>query len=269
MIKKSIMATGVALVLALLLFGRSAVSYVRTSAGVVSDAVQDTVPVEFQIERARDMIKDLVPEIRKNLHVIAKEQVEVERLEKQVADAEEKLAKAESDILRLKDDLAKEQEEYKYNGRIYTVSQVKTDLANRFQRYKTSEATLGSLREIHDARQLSLEAAREKLDGMLAARRQLQVDVENLEARLKMVAAAQTTSEYNFDDSKLSRAKDLVADLRSRLDVAEQLVNVEGNFQGQIPLDEPVPEDIVERVTEYFDAPSVEALAQVELEVQD
>jgi len=262
MIKKGILAMGVALVLALLLFGSTVVSYVRTSAGFVSEAVHDTVPVEFQIERARNLIKELVPEIRKNLHVIAKEQVEVERLEKQVADAEEKLAKAEGEIIQLKNDLATEKEEYTYRGRTYSVIQVKTDLANRFQRYKTSEATLGSLREIHDARQMSLEAAREKLEGMLASRRQLQVDVENLEARLAMVAAAQTTSEYSFDDSKLSRAKELVSDLRSRLDVAEQLVNVEGHFQGQIPLGEAVPEDIVDRVTEYFEAPPAETLAQ-------
>jgi len=255
MIKKAIIGTGVALLVALLFFGRDLVSYVRTSVGYVGEAVHDTVPVEFQIERARGLIKGLVPEIRKNLHVIAKEQVEVERLEKQVADAEAKLGKAKEDIMRLKEDLATEQEEYTYHGRTYTVAQVKTDLANRFERYKTSEATLGSLREIYDARQRSLEAAREKLDGMLAARRQLQVDVENLEARLKMVAAAQTTSDYNFDDSKLARAKELVADLRSRLDVAEKLVDAEGHFQGQIPLDEPATENIVEQVTDYFEHP--------------
>ena len=45
------------------------------------------MPIEFQIERARDMIKDLVPEIRKNMHVIAKEEVEVKRLDEQIADS--------------------------------------------------------------------------------------------------------------------------------------------------------------------------------------
>lgn len=262
MIKKAIIVTGVVLVVALLFFGRDVISYVGTSVGYVSEAVHDTVPVEFQIERARNMIDGLVPEIRKNLHVIAKEQVEVERLEKQIAESEAKLAKAQDDIMRLKEDLASGKEEYTYHGRAYTAAQVKTDLANRFERYKTSEATLGSLRDIYDARLMSLDAAREKLDGMLAARRQLQVDVENLEARLKMVAAAQTTSDYNFDDSKLARAKELVSDLRSRLEVAEKLVDVEGHFQGQIPLDDPVPEDIVERVSEYFERPAAEDVAQ-------
>ena len=78
---------------------------------------------------------------------------------------------------------------------------MQTDLANRFERYKTSEATLASLKEIRDARQKSLAAARQKLEGMLAAKRQLQVEVENLEARMQMVAAAKTTSNYQFDEA--------------------------------------------------------------------
>jgi len=106
---------------------------------------------------------------------------------------------------------------------------------------------------MQQARQRSLEAARQKLEGMLASKRQLEVEVEHLEARLKMVEAAQTTSDYQFDDSQLSRAKELVTDLRTRLDVAEKLVNSDGYLSGEIPLAEPAPENIVEEVTEYFD----------------
>ena len=54
------------------------------------------------------------------------------------------------------------------------------------------------------------------------AKRQLEVDVENLEARLKMVEVAQTASNYQFDDSQLGRVKELIGDLRSRLSVEEK-----------------------------------------------
>jgi chromosome segregation ATPase len=245
-------------------FGRDVVSYVRTSAGYVTDGVTDCVPMEFQIERARGMIDDLVPEIRRNMHVIAKEEVEVEKLEKQIADAEANLGTDEVELKRLTSDLATGENLFHYAGRSYTADRVKVDLANRFQRFKVSEATLGSLKDISNARQMSLEAARQKLEGMLVAKRQLRVDVENLEARLQMVAAAQTTAEYNFDDSKLGRAKELIEDLRTKLDVAERMVNAEGNFQDEIPLDETAPEDIVSQVTQYFGQaePGAEALAK-------
>jgi chromosome segregation ATPase len=252
MIKKSIIGGAVAVLLAGLLFGRDAWSYVSTSAGWVKDSVKSSVPMEFEIERARTMIKNLVPDIQKNMHVIAKEEVEVERLAKQIAQQEEKLTADRSNILRLKSDLASNRERFEYSGRVYTVSQVKQDLGNRFERFKTADATLGSLREIHGARQKSLEAARQKLEGMLAAKRQLEVDVENLEAKLKMVEAAQTTSEFNFDDSRLSRCKELIGELRTRLDVAAKMVDAKDSFHAEIPLTTPVSDDIVDEVTEYF-----------------
>src|SRR3989304_1463703 len=103
MFKKAIVGTAAVLVLGAILFGTGLVSYLRTSASYVSEAVQDTVPMSFQIDRAPGLIEDLVPEIRKNLHVIAKEQVEVERLEKQVAESKGALKKAEEGMVRLRD----------------------------------------------------------------------------------------------------------------------------------------------------------------------
>lgn len=252
MIKKTIVGLAVALMVGLFCFGRDLVSYVRTSTGYLKEAVNDAVPTEFQIQRARGMIKDLIPEIRKNMHIIAKEEAEVERLGQQIADAQANLAKDKDEMLRLKADLTSGKDTFQYGGRTYTASQVRTNLANRFERYKTAEATLASLREIQKARQKSLDAAREKLDAMMAAKRQLAVEVENLEARLQMVAASQAAVNYNFDDSKLGRVKELVADLKTRLDVAERLVNAEGTYQDDIPLDKPAPENIVQQVTEYF-----------------
>ncbi len=267
MIRKMIVGTGVTLLLGLFFFGRDAASYVRTSTGYVKDTVQNSVPMGFQIDRARGMIKDLTFEVRKNMHVIAKEEIEVERFQKQVEAAQAALAKDKEALLKLKADLASGKSTFEYGGRKYTVAQVRTDLANRFERYKTSEATLASLQDIHTARQRSLDAARQKLEGTLASKRQLQVDVENLEARRQMLAAAQTTSNFQFDDSQLGRVKELVTDLRTRLDVAERLVNAEGSYHDEIPVDQATPANIVEQISEHFaehagDKPAVKTLAQ-------
>jgi hypothetical protein len=263
MFKKAILIGGGATLAMVLLFGRSALSYIRTSVGYVSTAMQDSVPIEFEIERARTMIKDLVPEVQKNMHVIAKEEVEVKQLEEQIEQAQTRLVKEKEQLLRMKADAASGQTLVKYAGRTYSIEQVKTDLANRFERYKTGDATLASLQQIHDARVRSLEAARQKLEGMLAAKRQLGVQVENLQARLQMIAASQTTSNYQFDDSRLGRAKELIAGLRTRLDVAEKMVNAESNFHGEIQMESSAPENIVDEVTEYFSdkAPTSVAVA--------
>ena len=253
MIKKMIIGTGVAVLAAAFFLGRDAASYVRTSAECLKDSVRNNVPTEFQIERARGMIKDLVPEIRKNMHAIAREEVELEQLEKQVADTESRLAKEKGELLRLKTDLETGESVFHYASRTYTAGQVKVDMSHRFERYQTGEATLASLHEIYDARRKTLEAARQKLEGTLAEKRKLEVDIENIEAQLEVLAAVQTTSQYNFDDSKLGRVKELIADLRTKLEVNARLIDSEGYFHDEIPLDGDVAaEDIVEQVAEYF-----------------
>lgn len=263
MIKKAILGTAVTLVLALVFVGRDAVSYVRTSLGYVKDSVHETVPIGFQIDRARQMIRDLEPEVRKNMHLIAKEEVEVEKLQRQVNDLEARLTKEEEELKKLHADVKSGKKSFEYGGRKYNAEQVRADMASRFDRLKTGQATLKSLREIHAARSKSMDAARQKLEGMLAARRQLKVDVENLEARMHLIAAAQTTSSYTFDDSQLGRVKELLSDLRTRLDVTERLVGTEATYHDEIPVSEQAPANIVEQIGEYFAKPQAATAAAV------
>jgi chromosome segregation ATPase len=255
MVKKGILVGTAALVLLSLLFGREGFSHVKTSLGWVRQSVRDSVPVEYEISRAHEMIKDLDPEIHRNMHLIAKEEVEVKHLRDQLGTAEKQLAKNRSDIERLTADLKRGNSTFVYAGRSYSETQVENDLARRFEQYKVKDATLGKLEQVLAARERGLEAGREKLKAMQSAKSQLQVDVANLEARLEMVKVAQSTSEFNFDDSRLSRTKELVRDIGTRIDVAEKLVNADTTYPGQIQLDdEQAHADITEQITAYFDA---------------
>lgn len=249
--KLIIVGAGSALALGLL-FGRDAVSYVATGYGRLHDQVKQNVPIEFELERAHRMISDLTPEIRRNMHLIAKEEVDVEKLQRQVDKLNEGLAQDKREVLRLKADLDDGSQTYQYASHRYTREQVKTDLAGRFERFKTQDATREKLEGILNARQKGLDAARAKLDGMLVAKRQLEVDVENLEARLKMVEVAQTTSAFKFDDSQLSRTENLLDDIQTRIEVAEKLVASEGYFGEQIQLDEVEVKDVSDEVAAYF-----------------
>jgi hypothetical protein len=252
MVKKGAIIGTAVLVLLGLLFGRDVFSYTKTGFGYIHQGVRDSVPVDFEIGRARQMIKDLDPEIHKNMHLIAKEEVEVANLQEQLTAGEKQIAKNRIDIERLNADLKRGDSTYVYCGKHYTQNQVETDLARRFEQFKVKEATLDRLRHVLSARERGLAAGREKLKAMQAAKGQLEVDVANLDARLEMVKVAQSTSEFNFDDSRLARTKDLVKDIGARIDVAEKLVNAETTYPGQIDLDEEETTNITELVTKYF-----------------
>jgi predicted nucleic acid-binding Zn-ribbon protein len=252
MIKRILIGTVVLAAAGGLVFGTDAFSYVRTSARKVRAEVKANVPMEFEVERLRNMVADLVPDIQKNMHVIAQEEVEVEDMGDQIARAEKNLSVEQKKLLTLRNDVENTSGKILYAGRTASASEIRNELARRFERYQTAEATLKAKRQMLEARERSLVAAREKLEGMLTSKRDLEVQVQNLEARLKLLQAAQTTSQFQFDDSRLSRCKKLVNELRKRLDVAERIIEQDGKLIEGITVESEAPDDIVEQVDRYF-----------------
>ncbi|MCY2962400.1 MAG: hypothetical protein NT069_01905 [Planctomycetota bacterium] len=255
MVKKSLIGLAVVGVLGVMACGREFFSYVRTVGTEARQAMKSTVPVEFEIQRARDMVENLVPEIRTCMHVIAEEEVNIDHLNREIASAEAGLNRQKEEILALRKDLDLNKSTYQYASRKYSATEVKQDLNQRFQRFKTAEATVASKQEIRNQREKSLVAAREKLEAMLNEKRTLEVEIEHLDARVKQVQAAQTASKFSLDDSNLARARGLINELNKQLDVQTRLLDSEGKFSGLIPVDvgASVPNDLSQQIDEYFD----------------
>lgn len=263
MIKKIIITTASTLLVGGLLFGSNALSYMKTACSRVTTAAEESVPVEFQIDRARQMVADLGPEVRHSMHVIAKEEIELDRLNEQIHKSEQKTDKSKDEILRLQSDLASGGAVFHYAGHSYTRDEVKQDLSRRFSRFKVTDETLAHLKSMRDARTRNLDAARQKLTAMVSAQKKLETDITNLEAKRKLVEVAQASSDVVFDDTQLARAKDLITDIRTKLDVAAKLANADVNHHAEIPLDAEQSEDVTEQVAAYFKLRS----PQVDVEV--
>ena len=247
------------------LFGTDAVSYLRTGADNVREAVTAEVPVEFQIDRARDLVRDLTPEIKKSLHLIAEEQVAVDRLEKSIAKRETKLADEELAIKQLKDDVTSDKTHFVYAGRTYDRDDVSKDLADRFRRYEVSEETLNRQRDILDAKRTNLIAHRDQLDAMMSARKDLEVEIEQLEARLNSVKAAESVAAMDLDDTALTRARGLVDELDRTLEVRERMVDEAGTVVGGIPVEadsDEVPVDLMTRIEAKFGSANVAVITE-------
>jgi predicted nucleic acid-binding Zn-ribbon protein len=256
MIKKILIGTAVMVATGGVLFGTDAFSYLTTSAKKFRTEVKASVPLDFEIERARNMVAELIPDIQKNMHVIAQEEVEIEDLHDQIARSEKNLNAERQKLLVLRGDLGNTEGKFHYAGRPASPKEVKTELARRFERFQTAEATLKAKKQMLEARERSLVAAREKLEGKIGAKRALEVQVQNLEARLKMLQAAQTTSQFNFDDSQLSRCKKTIQELRKRLDVAERILDQDGKLVDSLADEPEAAEDIAEQIDRYFGSTS-------------
>ena len=255
MLRKTILGLGLAGLVGVFVLGHEAVSYVRTGCQNIRNSVKAEVPIEFEMERARTMVDQLVPDIRQCMHVVAEQQVDIERIHEQLIAKESDLGKQKQAIMALRTDLSSGKGAYVYARFSYSADDVKRDLSARFERFKAAEEVLAADRKILSAREQTLVANREKLDSMMQAKKDLEVKLEQLMARIHTVKAAETVSKLAIDDSNLSHARKLIAELNKQLDVKQKMLDVEGKFVGLIPVDTiapPVAVDLDKQIDAYF-----------------
>ncbi|MFC1597131.1 hypothetical protein ACFL5Q_04220 [Planctomycetota bacterium] len=252
--------TRVALISAVLLvlftFGRDGISYLSTAHRLTADKMRSNVPIEFEMERARTMINGLIPDIRNNMIVIAEEEVAVDSLRKEVASAEEGLLQQREKLLALRGDVDNVSGDLRIGSRPANREEVREELGRRFHRYQTSEATVAAKLLRLEAREKSLAAVRVKLETMLNAKRDMEVEVENLEARFKAYQSQSVATKVEFDDTQVARCKQLVDDLRIRLQVADRLLAADNGYDDLMTGYVSAPADIEQQIDQHFAAGS-------------
>ena len=85
MVKKGLIGAALGAGALFLVFGTHAPSYVKTAFHKVTQNAKDAVPLPFDIDRARDEIASLEPAIRDNIEKLARAEVDVEHLDKEIA----------------------------------------------------------------------------------------------------------------------------------------------------------------------------------------
>ncbi|MEW4490007.1 hypothetical protein AB1L42_18130 [Thalassoglobus sp. JC818] len=255
MLKKLALGTMTAAAIGGLVFGGSAFSYLRTGMHTAQKRIRSEVPLEFEIERARQEVAQLVPEVRRSMHLIAEEQVEVASLQESIVKREESLASQEEAILSLSADLKSGDSHFVYAGRAYKQREVEKDLAERFDRFKVAQETLDREKDLLRTKEQALFAHRETLEGMLSQRKSLEVELERLEARLRTINSRKQIASIQVDDSKLNRVKSLISTIDKRLDVEDAVLAADGEFSGLIPVENNIEvdnENIANAVEDYF-----------------
>lgn len=269
MIKQAAYGVAALGALASFVFGGDVWSYARTWGNSVRHSVKKEVPVEFEVARARELVENLIPNIRNVMHVIAEQEVDVEQLIAELARKQTEVALQKEAIQSRTSDLKSGQKSFVYAGQTYTLEQVRNDLAKRFDRFKIAEETLKREEQILGARQKALVANREKLDNLLAAKTDLELQLEQLEARLRAVQAAETVSTVSIDDSELTRAKKLIRELNKQIDVREKVMASDGTLTDLIPIEttHTVPKDLESQIEAYFTLKSGASAAKPEMKI--
>ncbi len=255
LLKKVVVGTAAAALAGGILLGSDALSYLRTFGGNVREAVKSEISAEFELDRIRDEVDNLMPEIRKHMTVVAEQSVDVKDLERELDEKEASLSKQKDAILALRTDLDSGKDKFIYKAVSYTRGEVEADLAHRFESYCTAEDCVKRDRQILAAQRDTLRANQKKLDTMLSRKQDLIVKVAQLEARLKQVQAAETINSLEIDDTSLAHVENMIKNLNHALDVRESVLETEGQVLGRIPVedaDQPATGDIVGEIDSHF-----------------
>ena len=235
-----------------LLFGTDAGSYIWTSARSVRAAAKDAVPVEFELQRAHDLLEEIIPEMHANVRLIAQEEVEIAQLKADIEHGDLSMADEQVRIAKLRDVLNTRQVSYTLGEYDYTREQVKRDLARRFDRFKEAQVVHAGKRRLLESRQQSLVAAMQMLERTRGQKAHLEDQITALESQHRLVKAASVGSRIQVDNSKLAQTEKLIGQIKKRLDVAERVLAHESRFVQPIQIDVISEEELLAQVDEHF-----------------
>lgn len=265
MIKKAILSAAALGIGAVALLGTDACSYGTTLFGNVREAVRAEIDPGFELDRIRDQVDSLMPEIRQHMKIVAEQVVDVRNMQAAIAEKEAQLAGQKASILALRSDLDSGGNEFEYRQVSYTRDEVESDLTDRFAAYQMLEAGLERDAMILKATKQTLKANQKNLDAMMTRKQELVVRVSQAEARLKTIQATETVNAIEVDDTQLSHVEDMLKRLNHDLDVREALLETEGHVLGRIPVEEPqAPEsDVLSDIDQHFGLANSEQIGEL------
>lgn len=266
MVKYGLLGALVLMVGTFAVFGSRAWSYARSTVHGWRTAMEDNVPVEYELERAREMLDEVIPEMHANIRMIAKEEVELEQLKKDIQRSREAMAEQEAKISRLSDLLETQKVRFVFGKNEYTREEVKRDLASKFERYKEARLVLAGKEKLVQQRKRSLQSAIEMLDKARSRKALLEQKVAALASKHRLIEAASVGSQLNVRNSKMAEAEKLLTDIQKRLAVSERVLAHEGRFVEPIQLDTGTEEELLREVRTYFVDQPEDSLAAGQLE---
>lgn len=228
---KKLLFGGIAVIgLATLILGPRAVcSHASHLIGMAQKEVNDGIPLEYQIDRLEGMLEDFGPKITQAKLDVAKGQVEVEGLEREIArlrqdqDAAKVRLKVQADRLN-----GAERTSFVIAGREYSKDRLNRELSLDFGRFKQRAAILEMKTKQLDAQRTAVEAALSRVEAAGLEKNELETRISGMRAELTQIKAMESASRhYNLDDSDLARANQLADRISKRLAVAQKFIENE------------------------------------------
>jgi chromosome segregation ATPase len=263
MCKKFLLYGGGILTLGFLVFGTAVFGHLRQGVSWVRHSVQEQIPVEIELERARSLIEETGPQVRECKRVIAERQVEIRGLEAQLGDMESKQTVSREKLKVHQTCLAENRTTYNMGGREVARVAVESDALRILERVKTHDQIIASKRERLNALEKSLAYAQKTLESVLTEKANLEAQLDLLETKLRQTEAMKAaTSNIAVDSSNLAKAKDILSNQSRRLDVVQQMIVNDQPLIDDMDVAVPTSTDVSAQIADYLGGKKAPAKAQ-------
>jgi len=183
---------------------------------------------EFELARIKDQIKELTPDMHKNISRIAEEMVQVDALQVRVNDMQVRLNEQREVIQAMTDSLERGQP-VTLGGKRISPTQIK----DKLRKYKDAEKSYEVAKKTLDARKEALETARQQLYEIRNQKEALQLQATEFETELAALKLAQIKTKFALtNDDRLSQIKESFEELRQRVEAERKKVELAGEFFG-------------------------------------
>ena len=234
-------------------FGSDLCSYLTSGSKYLQTAAKDQVPIEFELQRARDLVNDVVPEMQANVRLVAQQEVEIANLREEITGAHQSLDAERGKLAHLRKCLDTQDVSFAIGNVTYSRDQVKQELARKLDLVKESEVVLSGKDRLLENRQKSLAAAVQVLERTRSQKAQLEGQIAALESQHRLVQAASVGTGSRIDTSKLAQTQKLISDIKKQLDVSERVLAHESRFLEPMVLEASLDEkDVTREADEYL-----------------
>ena len=212
-----------------LLFGSDLTSMIRTSANSIRQSARENVPVEFELDRAKDQINEILPDLQSQVRMIAEEEVAINHLEKEVTSDLAHLDKLERTVTSLREKAGTQNVSLRAGATQIDQQHLTKQLQSRFSHFKQAKLSIESKQRLLEKRRQGLAASVNLLEEMRLRQSELKLKVESLAAQHRLIKASKVESGTLVDGSQLSKADRLLGQIENRLAVAQRVMTYEND----------------------------------------
>jgi len=222
MLKKMVILGVIGFLAVTALGGTKLASYIRSEIRSARERAEDSIPPEKEIARLRNELKLLDRDIVAVIDQLAKENVAVKNLQKDVEERAAKQEQAEALLNTRAEAIKKAEGHVTFGDRTMTIEAAKGELADGVKVATAQKKTLETLKATVATRSKVRDALEKQLVALKSQKAELAAGIDGMEAQLNELKLQQMESKYQTDDTRLAKIKEDLKKLQTKVEVERE-----------------------------------------------